>query len=132
MSPTIGRDRVFFPLRATGHYAHSDGMPTNSSPRFAASPKDARPTPTADTDGRGTSVAEAATRGEECPTARYEWATGPDGWLTVAGWDRLAGDMSDCAIERAMVGMPGVARMYMDRAADCRARAAKLRGEVRS
>lgn len=62
----------------------------------------------------------------DSPLARYTAATAPGGWLTADGWLRLAADLRDAAIERAMVGMPGVATMYLDRAADCRDRAADL------
>lgn len=69
------------------------------------------------------------------PMQRYEDATGPDGWLTAAGWEALAADLMANAdtVERArndhgvwgLVG--GLATAYRDRAADCRDRANALR-----
>lgn len=59
------------------------------------------------------------------PMQRYEDATGPDGWLTVWGWERLAEDL-ETAADR-IVYLPMLAAKMADRAADCRDRANALR-----
>lgn len=84
------------------------------------------------------------------PMQRYEWATGPEGWLTVAGWEALAADLDTTADlrapgHRAYVGGEAMARAdilsvlgycaakraiaqkYIDRSRDCLARADRLR-----
>ena len=57
------------------------------------------------------------------PMQRYEWATGPDGWLTPYGWERLAGDLDRVADG---YGGGGMHDRYRDRAADCRSRRLRL------
>lgn len=60
---------------------------------------------------------------ERTPMQRYEWATGPDGWLTVVGWEALADDLdAEGSFEGGSRG-----QRLIDRAADCRARAARQR-----
>lgn len=76
------------------------------------------------------------------PLARYTAATSPDGWLTADGWPRLADDLDgdadrlddDAQAEftsptgtiRGAYAIADRAQGRRDRAADCRARAAKL------
>ena len=57
--------------------------------------------------------------------AWYEAACAADhrgGRTSAHAWAVIAADLRDCAIERASVGMPGIATMYLDRAEDCAAR----------
>lgn len=65
----------------------------------------------------------------ETPMQRYEWATGPDGWLTAWGWERLAADL-DAAASRLSWSNMGPVYKLRDRAADCRARAAAIRARA--
>ncbi len=58
------------------------------------------------------------------PIARYSAATAPDGWLTAAGWERLADDLD--AEADTMAEWMQWHRKRRDRAADCRQRAARL------
>ena len=57
------------------------------------------------------------------PMQRYEWATGPDGWLTAAGWERLADDL----IRFLGYAPTHIYPYWTDRVADCRRRAASQR-----
>lgn len=58
------------------------------------------------------------------PMQRYEWATSPEGWLTAAGWERLAEDLD--SVEVRWLACTPFAQKLTDRAADCRARAARM------
>lgn len=61
------------------------------------------------------------------PMQRYEAATGPDGWLTVAGWEDLAGYFYRRAAQCRDRWQGGLALKWEDRARDCGERAAALR-----